>query len=328
VIAPGTRMRAFMQRRMALWIRRRQGIDLLPVTLHRRRLYILPTRAGVAFAALLLVMLVAGLNYANSLALLTTFLLAGVALVAMHACHRNLLGLTICALSSTDSFAGESAGLQLRIANDGAQPRPAIEVDCGDRPAVCTVPAGGESIVELTLPTPRRGAMPVGRLRVLTTWPFGLFRAWTWLHVDHAVTVYPRPAGRRAMPCAAAARGATAPQPTGEADEWATLRPFRDGDSPRQVAWKAYARGAPLLVKEYASSAGAVRMFDFAALAGVDTEQRLSQLARWIVQAADDGERFGLRLPRRHIGLDQGQAHRRRCLRALALFDSEAPPDA
>ncbi len=56
-------MRAFMQRRMATWIRRRQGADLLPITLQRRRLYILPTRTGIAFGALLLLMLVAGLNY-------------------------------------------------------------------------------------------------------------------------------------------------------------------------------------------------------------------------------------------------------------------------
>jgi len=312
---------------MAAWIRRRQGIDRLPVSLQRARLYILPTRTGIAFAALLLVMLIAGLNYANSLALLMTFLLAGVALVAMHACHRNLVGLRIAELSCEDSFAGESAALRLRVGTDTAQARFAVEFGIEAEAVVCTVPAHGESVVELKLSTPLRGLMPVGRVRVLTTWPFGLFRAWTWLHVPDRVTVYPRPVGRRAMPAAAAAPGASVPQRSGEADEWATLRPFRDGDSPRQVAWKAYARGAPLLVKEYTASAGAERMFDFAAIAGADAEQRLSQLARWIVQAAADGERFGLRLPLELITLDRGQAHRRRCLRALARFDAGVAAD-
>ncbi len=114
-----------------------------------------------------------------------------------------------------------------------------------------------------------------------------------------------------------------APRESGEADEWATLRAFRDGDSPRQVAWKAYARGAPLLVKEYTASGGVERLFEFAALTGMTREQRLSQLARWIVNAATAGERFGLALPQRLIDLDQGQAQRQRCLRALALFGSE-----
>jgi uncharacterized protein (DUF58 family) len=318
-------MRAFMQRRMAAWIRRRQGTDVLPVTLQRRRLYILPTRAGLAFGALLLLMLIAGLNYANSLALLVTFLLAGLALVAMHTCHRNLLGLTVAELSSQDSFAGEHAELRLRLGNGSAQLRPGLEIDgLGVAPVAATAPANGEVVVSLRIAAPRRGLLPIGRLRIMSTWPFGLFRAWTWLHLAHAVTVYPRPAGQRPMPMAAGSDHGTAPRECGDIDEWATLRPFRDGDSPRQVAWKAYARGAPLLVKEYTASGSAERLFDFAALAGLDTEQRLSQLARWIVNCAADGAGFGLRLPQQLIGLDQGMAHRQRCLRALALFGSES----
>src|SRR5215471_6398170 len=78
--------------RVGAWMRRRQGQDQLPVTLERRRLYILPTRGGLAYTALLFLMLLAGLNYANSLALFFTFLLTGFALVVMQQCHRNLLG--------------------------------------------------------------------------------------------------------------------------------------------------------------------------------------------------------------------------------------------
>ncbi|HEY2274425.1 MAG TPA: hypothetical protein VGH61_02885, partial [Steroidobacteraceae bacterium] len=58
--------------RMAAWVRRRQGSDVLPVTLARRRLYILPTRAGFGFGFLWILMLLAGLNYGNSLALFFT----------------------------------------------------------------------------------------------------------------------------------------------------------------------------------------------------------------------------------------------------------------
>ena len=310
-----------MQRRMAQWIRRRQGEDVLPVTLQRRRLYILPTRTGLAFSVLLLLMLIAGLNYANSLALFTTFLLAGLALVAMHACHRNLLGLTVTDLSAQDSFAGTEAQVQLRFANPAAPVRVGIEVDTGKGPAVaCSVPASGMVTVRLMIPTPARGAMPIGRLRLKTSWPFGLFRSWTWLHLADEVIVYPVPHGARSMPMTAGAHGGAAPHDAGELDEWATLRAFRDGDSARQVAWKAYARGAPLLVKEYTASGSAERLFDFAVLSGLDTEQRLSQLAQWIIGAAADAERFGLKLPGQFIDLDHGPGHRQRCLRALARY--------
>ncbi len=283
----------------------------------------------MAFSVLLLLMLVAGLNYANSLALLTTFLLGGLALVSMHACHRNLLGLTVTDLAAQDSFAGGEAEIQLRLTNPGASVRVGVELVAAAGTAVLSsVPANGTVTARLRMITPQRGVMPVARLMIRSTFPFGLFRGWTWLHLTETITVYPRPQGSRPLPTAAGARGGSAPRELGELDEWATLRAFRDGDSPRQVAWKAYARGAPLLVKEYTASGSAERLFDFSALAGLDTEQRLSQLARWIVSAAADGERFGLRLPQRLIGLDHGPGHRQRCLRALARYGLQERADA
>ncbi len=84
-----------LRRRMGAWARRRQGDDRLPIVVNSRRVYILPTRAGLAFAMLVLVMLLAGLNYSNSVAMLITFLLAGFGMIAMHLTHRNLVGVTL-----------------------------------------------------------------------------------------------------------------------------------------------------------------------------------------------------------------------------------------
>src|SRR4029079_2177516 len=95
-------LRVRLTERIARWARKRQGEDLLPVVLRARRLYILPTRAGYGAAVLLFVMLVAGLNYTNSLALLLTFLLAGFVLVGMHECQRTLLGLELISVHAPD----------------------------------------------------------------------------------------------------------------------------------------------------------------------------------------------------------------------------------
>ena len=108
--AAAGRWTSSFRRRAAAWARRRQGDDRLPVTLHTRRIYILPTRAGFGFAALLLTMLLAALNYSNSIALLFTFLLSGFALIAMHLCHRNLAG-TVVRGVSLDVRAGEIVGI-------------------------------------------------------------------------------------------------------------------------------------------------------------------------------------------------------------------------
>jgi uncharacterized protein (DUF58 family) len=106
----------------------------------------------------------------------------------------------------------------------------------------------------------------------------------------------------------------------GGTEDFRGFRSYSQGDSPRHIYWKGLARGAPLLVKEYAAALQAPAMFDFDAVLASDTEARLSQLCRWIVDADRSAAVYGLRLPDRQIPLASGAAHRRRCLTALALF--------
>jgi uncharacterized protein (DUF58 family) len=135
---------------------------------------------------------------------------------------------------------------------------------------------------------------------------------------------WPVPRGRREAPPETASGGsATALHRVGD-EEWAGLREFRSGDSPRQVAWGAYARGRGLLVKTYQSPAAHQRTFDFATVPG-EVEQRLEQLSAWIVAAHARGERYGLRLAGHSVSPDGGNEHRARCLNGLALHGTGEP---
>ena len=49
-------------------------------------------------------------------------------------------------------------------------------------------------------------------------------------------------------------------------------------------------------------------------------EEKLSQLARWVIDAHARGLAFGLKLPGTTIAIASGGAQRERCLEALALF--------
>ena len=309
---------------MAAWVRRRQGEDTLPLTLLRRRLYILPTRAGLGFGVLLLFMLVAGLNYANSLALFLTFLLSGFALVTMHLCHRNLHGTALFSAHVPPTFALRPGSLRVTLENGAVLPRYRIESAVADAPTLAAdVPARGRQQIELPVGAPKRGIVRVDRLRLTTTHPFGLFRTWTWVHTPIEMLVYPRPVGSLPMPTLSGRKSGQRSQGLSGADEWQGLRPFRDGDSPRQVDWKAYAREAPLLVKEYSAMGSELRVFDFQQLAHLGTEARLEQMARWVVDAEESGDRYGLELPGVHIAPDRGTDHRHQCLAALALHGIE-----
>jgi uncharacterized protein (DUF58 family) len=317
-------MRTRLRARMARWIRKRQGPDILPLTLARKRLYILPTRTGVGFGMLLLLMLIAGLNYANSIALFLTFLLTGFTLVTMHQCHRNLLGAQLVGATAQPTFAQRDGTLSLTLENAAAAARFQIAAGVGDAPMTpADLPANGFGRIELPVPAPKRGIVPIDRLHLVTSHPFGLFRAWTWVHAPIEMLVYPRPSGTLPMPAEYGNKSGVRSLTNSGADEWLGLRPFRDGDSPRQVDWKAYARDAPLLVKEYSAAGAELRMFDFAALGNLGVEAQLEQLARWVVDAESNGERYGLRLPNQFIRPDRGPEHRHQCLAALAMFGLE-----
>lgn len=316
---------SMIRQRMLSWALRRQGPDTLPLKLKPRRIYILPTRTGWVFGLLLVVMFLAGMNYGNGLALLLTFWLASFALVGMIQTQRGLANLAVQGASAEPAFAGGEVALTLQLQSalppqdldfsaegEALQPQSVTREDAID----------GASIT-LRFRTQRRGTWRAPVLRLATSAPYGLFRTWTWLSMDVGTLVYPRPQGDHQLPeLPGPASGSR--RLAGSIDEFAALRPFREGDSPRQVAWKAYARGAPLLVREYQGHTAALREFDFDALPHEDTEARLSQLTRWIVDAAAENQRWKLRLPGTAPLEGAGPEHRRQCLARLAVFGTEA----
>lgn len=133
--------------------------------------------------------------------------------------------------------------------------------------------------------------------------------------------MYPAPAGTRALPMhrGEPRNDEQRSRVSGE-EEWAWLRPMRESDSPRSVAWKAYARGGPLLVAHYDAPAGVHRLLDFALLQALPLEQRLSQLAQWVLDCERLGEAYSLQLPQRALPAGHGLAQQRACLEALALY--------
>jgi len=308
---------------MLRWALRRQGPDTLPLRLAPRRIYILPTRTGWVFGLLVLAMFLAGMNYGNGLALLLTFWLAAFALVGMIQTQRGLAGLVLLDAIAEPAFAGGEVALALRLQTPLA-PQDLEFQEADTRRALAALHPGSAGNASLTLlfPVRRRGPWRAPVLRVATTAPFGLFRTWTWIALDARTLVYPKPEGDQPLPELPGPEAGSR-RLAGSLDELSGLRPFREGDSPRQVAWKAYARGAPLLVREYQGHAAALREFDFSQLAQPDIEARLSQLSRWIVDASADNQRWLLRLPGVAAVTGAGPEHRRECLAQLARFGLE-----
>ena len=289
--------------------------------LDRRHVYILPTRGGLLFGILLIGMLIGSINYSLSLGFVLTFLLGGLAIVAMLHTWRNLAHLEVAAGRSDPVFAGETAGFGIRLNDRTGRDRYAIGVRQRAGQAVyADIPAQGTADLLLPLPTQRRGWLDPGRLTVFTEFPLGLFHAWSYVDLNQACLVYPRPAAQAALPPHSASTGENGShQDTQGDDDFSGLRAYQQGDSPRRVDWKASAREQGLLTKQFQGAAHAMLWLDWQHLPGRDAEQKISLLVRQVLDAQHQGLTYGLRLPGREIPPGNGERHAMACLEALAL---------
>jgi uncharacterized protein (DUF58 family) len=298
-----------------------------PVVLTQRRIFIIPSRTGYFFAVVLLLLLIASINYALSLGFLLTFLLASMGGMSMLHTFRNLARLSISPGRAEPVFAEEVAHFHLVMHNPGvarfavgikqARPREA-EASFGD-----VAPAGSTNL-SLGVVAEQRGRMACGRVEIFSEYPVGLFHAWSYVDFGMTCLVYPKPdPGAGALPIAASDHGEGNIPVAGD-EEFQSLRAYRAGDTLRQIAWKALAREQGLLVKEFGTTTSADLWLDYAALAGFGVEQRLSRLTWWVLEAERGLVPYGLRLPNITVAPAMGRQHRDQCLEALALFGIKA----
>lgn len=307
------------------WARRRQGTDKPITELHPGRVYILPTAVGLVFAVMVFAMLLGSMNYNNNLSFVLTFLLTGLGFVSMHQCQRNLVGLELGFAGVDPVYAGQAAEFQVAITNHSKNRRAHLQIYAGEvKSNIEDLEPGESKIFHLEIPTRRRGHVRLERFGVRTLFPFEMFRSWAWLHMDLVGTVYPKPADDAPEPPPSqTAHGHRQHDARGEED-FAGLRKFHDGDSPRHVAWKAYARTGDLLSKQFSGADTSSQWLDFDGIDTDDVERRLSILTRWIIDADQTQQDYGLRLPGQEFPPAHGEAHRHQCLESLALFNEQA----
>ena len=319
-------MYAALKNHLYRWIFQPRAPEAGTIILVQRRVFILPTRQGITYAVTLLLMLIGSINYGLSLGFILTFLLVGLGITAMLHTFRNLAHLHVTAGRVAPVFAGAHARFTVRIQNPGSTDRYEVGLARDATAAEFrSIAARHEVLMSAEIPAPRRGLMRPGRLTLFTRYPLGLFHAWSYLDLDVRCVVYPRPAPPGILlPPEESAAGSGALQGAGHED-FAGLRQYHLGDSPRHIAWKAAARGDELLTKHFSGRADAELWLDWRHLpATMNVEQKLSQLTRWVLDAYARGAAFGLRLPGATISMASGDAQRERCLEALALFGLDA----
>ncbi len=218
----------------------------------------------------------------------------------------------------------------LRVREEGVSPRGAARV--GEAFAAY-VPRRLSVHAQAPMLPLKRGRLTLERVRVETTFPFGVTRKAVRFAERVEVIVHPRPAAPPTGWLEGLQQGRDEGRggglTPGLGDEFFALREAREGDSPRSVAWRSSAKADRLLVREHAAPTPrsvwiALRFSDASEEA---CERVISQAAAMVEEALGKGLAVGVLCPQ--TGLREGpvaagrrsETARTRLLDALALLE-------
>lgn len=320
----------FFRKKLDTWLFQLGGAEPGEAFLSQRRVFIIPSRAGMMFVAVLIVLFIAATNYNLSLGFGLTFLIAGCALIGMHLTFRNLAHLHLKAGRAAPVFAGEEAQFELYLINRRKHDRYALWLGfvgegLPDLPQATDIAANTMRSIVLETPAKTRGWLNAPRVRLHTRFPLGLLYAWSYWKPDASVLVYPRPEDN-APPLPVEGGEKEDGQGRAGHDDFAGVRAYQAGDPLRHLAWRQIARidttlGGTLVTKHFEGGATNELAIDFAKLPhSLDTETRLSRMTRWILEAARLGLPYAFRLGDVSLPAASGPAHCDACLQALALY--------
>lgn len=294
--------------------------DNKPLVLNQRRIYILPTLRGLGFGFLILLLMLIAFVYNNNLAYMLAFLLASVFFITILHTYKSLSGLTVQEGQTIAAFAGEAAGFGVIIDNPTSIERQHVQIKMKTAEHFTLQPYRKLNLTLHEL-TQKRGWHQAGTITIFSTYPMGLFRAWSPVRFNAKTLVYPKPAAQEIPFPETGSTKAQQGRFKKGGDEFYGLQSYQSGDPIRHIHWKAYAKGLGLYSKQYGGESSAEIWLDYHHSPGSSLEDRLSHLCRWVIDAEQAGLSYGFILPGLRLEPANGPAHYKKCLEALALFN-------
>jgi len=294
------------------------------IKLNRKNIFIFPTKAGMGFMGLILILLLVGINFESSPAYALTFLLGGVFTVSILHTYSNLSGLILSGNHAEPAFAGRDAVFTVSLKKTSRSNCYGLQLSWQNNHSEWVdLYKSSESKVTLRYRTGLRGRCYPGRLKVESRYPLGILKAWTWVDLKMQTLIYPHPIGEKNMPSTGAVRHSEGRLEQVGSDDYHALRTYQPGDSMRSVAWKHYAKSGVLNTKQFVDCFDQRIWLDWESTQGSE-EQRLSQLCYWALQSEVGSNEYGLCLPGGDISPARGRAHLENILANLALYNNGA----
>ena len=293
------------------------------IRLNHRRIFILPSKGGLALGLVILLMLIASINYNNSMGFVFTFLLAAAAQASTFYSYKNLSGLVISMSKTPPLFSGTSGNINVLIKESSQRQRWVVSIKHLNNSDYINLQPSQNQIVSLPITPTKRGWYTPNTITLYSQFPFGFFRAWSPLKFNAPILVYPTPIDADlSIPLknSTESNASIASLDSGT-DDFSGFKPYQTGHSYRHINWKAFAAEKGLYTNEFSADQSATIWLDWDECANLSLESKISQLCFWVLAAEKNGLTYGLRLPTVNIEPSTGLNHQHRCLKALALYE-------
>lgn len=329
--------KTLIKNRVERWLSRRVPSNFQH-KLSSRNIFIMPTRFGFAYLLFVVILFLLGTNYQNNIILLLSYLLASLFITVMLHSFFNFSQLTFLSTAKQCTFANQPAYFPITIKTDKSHfdlnfhfvqqdsLSPKVKLER------CSV---GESQILLPFLSRRRGVYKLGRVKIFSEYPIGLFITWAMLDFSHQLVVYPQPKKLSSNHNYLSGEDESDHsensyrQTSVGIDDFSELKNYIIGESRAKIAWKQLARGQGKLSKHYQNQQGSLRWLKLSDMPSSNLEKKLSFLCFLILEYSKSEHDFGLFLDldlssnsSRVVKIEpnSGYQHQQNCLIALAKF--------
>lgn len=198
---------------------------------------------GYVYVVLILITFIAGVNYANNLILAFCFLISAVLCMSFYLTFKQLHGLSIELVLPEIGQVESALQLQMHFKQHHSQPR-YLWLAYADHIEQLFI-QDTHQVVDLNFFPKERGQFSFPEIKIYSTYPFGLVRAWSYFFIQKTLWIAPK------AKSLAAENKQQQHSFEPDMDEFRELRNFKEGDSLQAVSWKQVAQGQGLFIKVF-----------------------------------------------------------------------------
>ncbi|WP_252717777.1 DUF58 domain-containing protein [Acinetobacter soli] len=299
-------MRTLWQR----WLKKRFRMEQSTI-LNQRDILIFLHPQGILFLLLTVITFIAGINYANNLILGFCFLITSLLCMSVYLSFKQLHQLKLEIVCPEVGQVNHVLQIQLQFKQSNQAIRYLMIHLPESQQRILLNEMSGNIALEFTPTT--RGAFELPRIKIMSSYPFGIVQAWTYLQVTQKIWIAPA-----SISIEMEDKYVQLKQQH-DLDDFRELQTYREGDTLQHVSWKHLARGQGWLTKQFEPHIEHNQLvIDYSALPGHEHEQKLSWMMHLIEMSEQADRSFLLILPQTHLKPSMGAKHSIQARKLLA----------